>query len=263
LAIRTKYSGSTTGDIYINEEHHQHHAFSRQVRRFYQSISIKTTNNILRKTTSPVAPPLLRLPDELLTDILSRVLSFPREYAISAMSYRGIRPQDCATLIDRRLSDRYENLRRVSSSFERVALGALLITRKPAELIGATRQIGEPAADETLRRSSLSMPAPLLWVDWMLKFPGCWQHVRKLRLMLREGPLVELDALVDGVCEVMSRCELQCEVTVIVRVQGETYSKEGVPYERLSKAKIERFVEGLAERNKRVIRLEVEYSYYY
>ena len=81
--------------------------------------------------------------------------------------------------------------------------------------------------------------------------------------MLREGPLVELDTLVDGACEVMSRCELLCEVTVIVRVQDETYSKERVPYERLSKAKIEKFVEGLAERNERVIRLEVEYSYYY
>jgi hypothetical protein len=144
-----------------------------------------------------------------------------------------------------------------------VALSALLITRKPAGLIGATRQIGKPAADETLRRSSLSMPAPLLWSDWMLKFPGCWQHVRKLRLMLREGPLVELDALVDGSCKFMSRCELLCDVTVIVRVQGETYSKERVPYERLSKAKIERFVEGLAEINERVIKLEVEYSYYY
>jgi coenzyme F420-reducing hydrogenase delta subunit len=81
--------------------------------------------------------------------------------------------------------------------------------------------------------------------------------------MLREGPLVELDALVDGSCKFMSRCELLCEVTVIVRVQGEIYSKERVPYERLSKAKIERFVEGLAEMNERVIKLEVEYSYYY
>jgi hypothetical protein len=194
---------------------------------------------------------------------LSSVLSFPGEYAISAMSYRGTRPQEYAALIDRRLSDRYENLRKVSSSFERVALSALLITRKPAGLIGATRQIGKPAADETLRRSSLSMPAPLLWSDWMLKFPGCWQHVRKLRLMLREGPLVELDALVDGACKVMSRCELLCEVTVIVRVQGETYSKERVTYGRLSKARIERYVEGLAKRNERVIKLEVEYSYYY
>jgi (2Fe-2S) ferredoxin len=141
-------------------------------------------------------------------------------------------------------------------------VATLLITRKPAGLIGVTRQIGELSADETLRRSSLSMPVPLLWSDWMLKFPGCWQHVGKLRLMLREGPLIELEALVDGVCEVMSRCELLCEVTIIVRFQGETYSKERVPYERLSKAKIERFVEGLAERNERVIKLEVGYSYY-
>jgi (2Fe-2S) ferredoxin len=82
-------------------------------------------------------------------------------------------------------------------------------------------------------------------------------------MMMREGPLVELDALVDGACEVMSRRGLLCEVTIIVRVQGETYSKERVPYERLSKAKIERFVEGLAEKNERVIKLEVEHSYYY
>jgi hypothetical protein len=144
-----------------------------------------------------------------------------------------------------------------------VALGALLITRKPAWLIGTTREATEPAPNERLRRSSLSMPAPLLWSDWMLKFPGCWQHVRKLRLTLREGPLVELDALVGGACEVMSRCELLCWVAVVVRVQGETSSTERVPYERLSKAKIERFVEGLAQRNERAIKVEVEYSYYY
>jgi hypothetical protein len=36
-----------------------------------------------------------------------------------------------------------------------------------------------------------------------------------------------------------------------------------VPYERLSKARIERFVKGLAERNERVIKTEVAYSYYY
>ena len=81
--------------------------------------------------------------------------------------------------------------------------------------------------------------------------------------MLREGPLVELDALLDRACEVMSRCELLCEVTVIVCVQGETYSEERVPYESLSKARIERFMEGLAERNERFIKTEVAYSYYY
>jgi hypothetical protein len=162
------------------------------------------------------------------------------------MDYRGIRPQDYATLIDRRLSDRYSILGEVSKSFARVALGALLITRKPACLVGCTREAFEPAPDEVLRRSSLLMPSPLLWKGWMLKFLGCWQHVRKLHLMLREGPLVELDALVDGACEVMSRCELLCSVAVIVRVQSKTSSEERVPYERLSKVKIERFVEGLA-----------------
>lgn len=61
--------------------------------------------------------------------------------------------------------------------------------------------------------------------------------------MLREGPLVELDALVDGTCKVISRCKLLCEVTVIVRARVETYSEERVPYECHSKARIERFVE--------------------
>jgi hypothetical protein len=179
------------------------------------------------------------------------------------MSYRGVRPQEYATLIDRRLSDRYYNLGKVSRSFSRAALDALLLTRKPAALIGCTKEAGEPAPDERLRRSSLVKRAPLLWTDWTLKFPGCWQHVRRLRLMLREGRLVELDALLDGACEVMSRCELLCEVTVIVRVQGETYSEERVPYERLWKARIEGLVEGLAERNERVIKTVVAYNYYY
>lgn len=228
----------------------------------YQPLSITSTNNI-RRTTASNLPPILRLPDELLTDILSRVLFVPGEYAISDQAYRAIRSQDYTTLIDRRLSDRYNNLGEVSKSFARVALDALLITRKPAGLIGTTGEAIEPAADEILRRLSLSMPAPLLWSDWMLKFPGYWQHVRKLRLTLREGPLVELDALVDGACEVMSRCELLCCVAVVVRVQGETSSTERVLYERLSKAKIELFVEGLAVRNEREIKVGVEYSYYY
>ena len=93
-----------------------------------------------------------------------------------------------------------------------------MLTRKPAALIGCTKEAADPAPDERLRRSSLAKRAPLLWTDWMLKFPGCWQHVRRLRLMLREGPLVELNALVDGACEAMSRCELLWEVTVIVHV---------------------------------------------
>lgn len=179
------------------------------------------------------------------------------------MGYRGIRPHEYATLIDRRISDRYNKLGEVSEAFSRVALGALLITRKPAALIGCNREATEPTPHERLARSSLSMPVPLLWVDWTLKFPGCWQHVRKLRLMLREGPLVELDALIDGACDVMSRCELLCCVAVIVRVPGETSSVERVPYERLSKAKIESFVQGLARKNDRGIKVEVSYSYYY
>ena len=61
----------------------------------------------------------------------------------------------------------------------------------------------------------------------------------------------------------MSCSELLCEVTAIVRVHRETDSKERVPYERLSRAKNERFVEGLAEGNKRVTELEVSYIYYY
>ena len=179
------------------------------------------------------------------------------------MDYRGIRPQDYTVLIDRRLSDRYDNLGMVSEAFARVALGALLINRRPAGLIGCTREASEPTPHETLARSSLSMPAPLLWADWMLKFPKCWQHVRKLRLMLRDGPLVEMDALIVGACEIMSRCELLCDVAVIVRVQGETHSKERVPYERLSKEMLESFVEGFAHKNERIIKLEVSYSYYY
>jgi hypothetical protein len=194
---------------------------------------------------------------------LARVLWFPGEFAISDMGYRGIRPQEYAALIDRRLSDRYNRLGQVSEAFARVALGALLITSKPAALIGCTEEATEPTPHETLARSSLSMPVPLLWVDWTLKFLGCWQHVRKLRPMLREGPLVELDALIDGACEVMSRCELLCCIAVIVRVPGETSSVERVSYERLSKAKIESFVEDFARKNDRVIKVEVSYSYYY
>ena len=81
--------------------------------------------------------------------------------------------------------------------------------------------------------------------------------------MLRKRSLVERNALVNMACKVMSRSELLCEVTVIVHVHRETYSKKRVPYERLSKAKNERFLEGLAKGNERVIVLEVSYTYYY
>jgi hypothetical protein len=90
-----------------------------------------------------------------------------------------------------------------------------------------------------------------------------WQHVRNPRLMLRERLLIELDALFDRACELTSRCELLCKATVIVCVHRETDSKQRVPYEGLSKAKNERFLEGFAERNQRVIKLEVSYTYYY
>ena len=116
----------------------------------------------------------------------------------------------------------------VSKAFERVALAALLITRRPTGFIGTTKFEKDPAADEILKSSSLLMPVPLLWGDWMLKKTGCWQHVRKLRLVLREGPLIELDALLDGACEVVSRCELLCRITIFVRIYGKASSEESV-----------------------------------
>lgn len=79
--------------------------------------------------------------------------------------------------------------------------------------------------------------------------------------MLREGPLLELEALIYGACEVMSRCELLSRIVIIVRVRGETSSEESVLYERLSKARIEKFVETLAMENRRVIKTKVVYRY--
>lgn len=96
----------------------------------------------------------------------------------------------------------------------------------------------------------------------MLKKTGCWQHVRKLRLVLREGPLVELDALLDGACEVVSRCELLCRITVFVRVHGRAGSEESVEYERLSNAKLGKFVRDLGRKNKRVIKMAVLHTFH-
>jgi hypothetical protein len=150
----------------------------------------------------------------------------------------------------------------VSKAFERVALAALLIIRRPTGFIGTTKFEKDPAADEILKSSSLLMPVPLFWGDWMLKIPGCWQHVRKLRLVLREGPLVELDALIDGACEVVSRCELLCRITIFVRVQGKASSEESVEYVRLSNAKIGKFVRVLGRKNKRVLKMAVLHTYH-
>lgn len=197
---------------------------------------------------------------------MSRAIRLPAEllprYAVNIHSYHGVRPQLYPNFIDSFLSPRYDSVAQVSKAFERVALAALLITRRPTGFIGTTKFEKDPAADEILKSSSLLMPVPLLWGDWMLKKTGCWQHVRKLRLVLREGPLIELDALLDGACEVVSRCELLCRITVFVRVHGRAGSEESVEYERLSNAKLGKFVRDLGRKNKRVIKMAVLHTFH-
>jgi len=148
---------------------------------------------------------------------LARVLWFPGEFAISDANYRGIRPQEYAALIDRGLSDRYTNLGGVSEAFSRVALGALLINRKPAGFIGRTRKAIEPTSDETLARSSLDAGTSAL---------GGLDAQVPCVLATRQGTASDAERGAAGragragrlACEIMSRCELPCCVAVIVRV---------------------------------------------